>query len=157
MLKHYDDTTGTFSWHCNTQPDCPNHSCRDAYGECALHDYLPKAQRPLGNPITADHTHPQVQWVDTDLVALPPCPLCGSQMFLKVAFTAKELAAANINVVEQAWQDVDVPDAANPGHTIKQRQLVTIRQYQHPAIAMHTALAAKMKANGKQPPTKAGK
>lgn len=30
------------------------------------------------------------------LVALPPCPACGSRMFLKVAFTEEELRAPNM-------------------------------------------------------------
>lgn len=50
----------------------------------------PNARMP-GQHLQAHISHEQVQWTDATTVALPPCPDCGSQMFLNVAFAEQDL------------------------------------------------------------------
>lgn len=76
--------------------------------------------------------HPDIKFSGPGIVALPICE-CGTQMFLKVDFTPDELAAPNITIAER--------DPSNP--------TIITRLYQHPMVARHQQLAAKLREMGK--------
>src|SRR5258705_13396308 len=59
-----------------------------------------KAHRVQGMTRQVPIDHPEIFWSAHDLVALPKCE-CGTQTFLKVNFTEKELRAPNIQIVNR--------------------------------------------------------
>ena len=90
-----------------------------------------RGRRSGGTPNVVPANHPQIIWTGPDVVALPMCE-CGTQMFLKMSFTAEELAAPNIQMITRHPQAPTIITAIN----------------QHPMVARHQQFAAKLAALG---------
>ena len=83
MALHNITEDGTFHWRCH-------------HKECA--------------PLIAHISHDQIEWIQPDLVALPPCP-CGSRCFIKVSFTDEELQAENMQEYGMVPTPMELPHA----------------------------------------------
>ena len=165
-LRDISADSTTLSYHC-TNPTCDFHNCAnwEPFQQCAYHDtyeyvVVPAAEMKkrmegllspdqlaqLGDTIMMQKTQkgrrvgkthqiqvndPGIKFTGPDVVALPTCQ-CGTQMFLKVNFTAEELAAPNIQIAVRDPQD----------------PTKIVRIDQHPMVARHQQLAAKLTSMG---------
>lgn len=163
------------SYHC-ADPECSHHNCAgwEDYMECIHHDQfehviVPAAEmrkrlagavpetalsqigdaiisqrkdggRKTGQTHQIPTDHPDIQFTGENMVALPACTgthadgtPCTTRMFLKVAFTEAEMKATNITI---PVRDKDDPTKIT-GFT------------EHPMVARHKALAAKLRATGR--------
>ena len=119
---------------------------------------------------TAHISHEQVEWMeDGDLVGLPPCPQCGTRMFVKTRFTEQELLPPVIargkhpvTGKEDAILEVQVPGAPNftviqwhfETHVVgsEETSVTVIDDVRpHPMPARHIELAQQLRALGKVP------
>ena len=116
-------------------------------------------------------SHEQVEWMrDGDLVGLPPCPECGSRLFVKTKFTEQELLPPiiargkhPITGKEDAILSVQVPGAPNftdirwhwEEHVVDGEELQVIQVIDdvliHPMPARHIELEKQLRALGKVP------
>lgn len=117
-------------------------------------------------PQSAHISHEQVEWIHAGHLALPPCPVCGSRMFVKTDFTEQELLppiitrGTDLNGKEDAILSVTVLGAFNltwieshhEKHIINdvETEVLFIDDvFQHPMIARHLELERQLKAIGK--------
>jgi hypothetical protein len=150
-LQHISDE-GDLHWNCHN--DCP--------------------------PLKEHISHDQVEWIpsptakDPPLVALPPCPGCGSRTFLSVIFSEKDLTpplivrnadgtitevqvlgAPNFTQIEYDVRRYLVPHPEKPGEAIAAFE-VTIKDVRpHPMVARHQKLHQLLHQHGKPAPQKA--
>lgn len=119
-------------------------------------------------PLKAHISHEQVAWAEPGLLALPPCPVCGSRMSVKTDFTEQELLppiiqrGTDLNGKQDAVLSVTVQGASNltwieshyEKHFIRgvETEVLFIDDvFQHPMVARHLELARQVKAIGKTP------
>lgn len=88
--------------------------------------------RKNGKTRTHPVDHPEIQFTGPHVVSMPMCE-CGTQMFVKVNFTARELQADNIQI--------KVRDPQNPSIIREIRQ--------HPMVPRHQALGEKLRSMGR--------
>lgn len=81
MLNTIDDQ-GNITWDCHN-PICRYHHCAGWDDHCVCPHHTQKIE---GTPLTAHISHDAIVYTGADIVALPPCPGCGSQTFVKVQF-----------------------------------------------------------------------
>lgn len=109
--------------------------------------------------------------VDPHTIALPPCPQCGSRMFLKTQWSEQDLRPPVIHrgilqtvPPREGIVKVEIPGAFNltrivdhleryivDGQEVSVRVIDAVEP--HPAIARHQELARQLHAIGKTPPT----
>jgi len=103
--------------------------------------------------LTAHISHDTVQYVDHDLVALPPCPHCAElgihcQTFVKVNFTEEELAASNMTQYGMIPTEMTVPHAIT-GEPVPVMIPALKPVGPNPAIERHQKFAELLTRNGK--------
>lgn len=145
-LQHITDD-GELLWHCHTD-DCP--------------------------PLQEHISHDLVEWIEPGLVALPPCPGCGSRCFVRTQFTEAELrppiitrnedgsiksvevrGAPNFTHISYEVHKHQVPHPEKPDMMIDAFSLLVTDVQPHPMIARHQKLHQLLHQHGKPAPQKA--
>lgn len=98
-------------------------------------------------PLQAHISHDQVEYVDHDLVALPPCD-CGSRCFVKVKFTEEELQAPNMVEYGMVPTEMELPHAIT-GEPVKVLIPALKPIGKNPFVTRHLELARQLDAIGK--------
>jgi hypothetical protein len=135
MLTGLDDN-GNFTWECQR-----------------AHNHADPANTTI---LKAHVSHPDVQYVQPDLVALPPCPHCQAsghfvQTTIKIRFTDEERA----NIAPQ-YAPVTIRQNmahADTGAAVPVQVTVQKPSGPHPSFAFHEAFPQHMARVGKQPPS----
>jgi len=105
--------------------------------------------------LSAHVSHPDVQYVQPDMVALPPCPHCAelgihSQMFIHVNLTDEE--RANVDPIMGEVEGVKYVKHAQTGEDVPVKVKVKRPVAPHPSLALHDAFPQHMANHGKHPP-----
>lgn len=135
-MLHAIDNQGNVSWHCHT-PTCRYHNCQawDRHLQCAHHAEGQRNQ-PAGESLTAHISHPGVEWLEPNYIALPPCPDCGSQTSVYV-YDDTELVPPIIKHDEITGEILQVAGPIDPGYNENLWRTdadVIRKQIKHPTV-----------------------
>ena len=120
MIHNLNEDTGHIQWRCH-------------HAKCA--------------PLSAHISHPGIEWIEHNLVALPPCK-CGSRCFVRVNFTEEELQAVNMQEYGMVPQEMTVPHAIT-GEPVPVLIPAFVPVGPNPAIARHQAFEKLLKKHGR--------